>query len=351
MTGRHDGLPERHLGTDRDVDHRAFDLLDRVLARLRLDQEVADLVEADRSLGEPDDHGLHLGDEVHVGQVDHPIRIDDLRPEPLGIRAITHPEHEGVCLVEEVTEHLAGTGQVVGADVEAVNLALLEHLGTEDALELRVAEPLHCGLVGDGEVVALESDAVDVRSDEVCPAEDAVLRVFMAVAGTTVLGVHQRQLLDDLLGQHLELRTVEHEAVHAVTEDPGGNVNVVSRKHQLALLVQVGQLRECDVHEVAHAPGRVQASLDRHRTADRQLEGSIRPLLEPEERATDHAVLRRIHEGIQLAGVAHLLLSGPGLGTRSGREGARCAREAGSGERVASHLFLSSCDAARAAGS
>lgn len=213
-------------------------------------------------------------------------------------------------LLQQILDHLVGGWQIVGIDVEPVGAALGEHLRAEDPRELPLAEHRLSRLVRDGEVVALEPDGIGICRHQVGASEQPVLRILMPVAPTTVLGVHQGQLVDDLVSLHLVLRSIEHELVPAVTEDADGHVDVVPRKNARAELVQVRE----DLHGVVHvgatnAPSAVQPTLDRHGATHRHLERTVRAIVEPHQRTTDNTELSRIHQGVQLACVANRLLA------------------------------------------
>lgn len=333
---------QHRLRTDRDVGHRTLDPCRVVLPDVVAGEERRDLVERQRSFGQADDDGLNLGKQLDVRQHHHAIRSEHLGPEPIGLRLVADLQEEGMRLAEQRLHDLLRGRKIGLRDLEAVLGHLLEDLVAEDAHELSLAQPVPCGSVRDGEVVALEADPVDVRRGQVGSAEESVVRVFSEVA-TSPLRHHQRELLDDLLSEHLELRTAQDEPVLNVTEDADRHVRVVSGEDTAAQFVGVRQHLECHIDVAAHAAGGVETSLDRHRRSDRQLEQPGGLLLEAQQGTTDDAVPRRIDEFVELVGTPSFLLGTPRCGTGRIDKARRSGRVVRAAEGPATHVFPSLC--------
>lgn len=285
LLGHRDTFAKCCLSPDGDVGNRSLDVLRLVLGDLRLNEEVGHLIEAERAFGETDDDGLNLRQQLDSGENDDPLGAKGFRPEIACTRLVVafDLQEESVCSLEQVLDDLLGGRQVVAIDRETVRRNLVEHIWPEDPNQLPLVEVLASWLIADGEVVPLEANAVGIGRHEVRATEESVLRIFATVAGSAVLRVHQRELVDDLVSQHLELRSTEHEVVRAVTENSDGHVDVVAGENAAAQVVLIAQNLECTVDIVAHAPGGVQTNLDGHRTADGELEDSTLLLFEPKQ--------------------------------------------------------------------
>lgn len=324
-----DGLPKRHLSADRDVGHRTQD----ALGIMRIDvvgrQEVGHLIERQRPLGQADDDGLNVRKQLDARKHHHPVFSEHVGPEPTGVGALAHLQEEPVGSVLQILDHLLGARQVVAIDLEAVDGNLVEHILAEDPHQLTLAERVASRRVGNGEVVTLEPDRVGEGGHQVGTTEETVVRVFGGIT-TCPFRHHQRELLDQLGGFHLELWTTQHEVVHDITEDADGHVQVVPREHSAPELVRVGQHLDGHIDVAAHAAGGVDSTLHGHRSPNRQFEQAISPLFEPDTGLTNHPVLSRIHQGIQLA-----CGSRPLLGSARGRATARHEGLGGASEGVA----------------
>ncbi len=348
-----DALAEDFLCADGNVGYRVLDALGFLLGDLGFGEETGHVAQAERSFGQADDDGLHLREQLDSGQNDDPLGAEHPGPECVSVVAVVAVDLqvEGMRSLQKVLHDLFGRRQVVAIDVEPVRLYLVEHVRSEHPNELSLVQIVTGRLVRDGEVVALQPDAIGVGGHQVGTAKEPVVRVLATVAGTTVLRVHQRQLVDNLVRQHLELRPAEHEVVRTVTEDSDGHVNVVARQNPTAQVVLVGQHLECSVDVVAHAAGGVETNLDRHRTADGELEQPIGLLFEPQQRTTNDAVLGWVHERVELASSPDLLLRSLGRRPTARHVCRRCCVVRTSGERVTSHLLVSFAQATFYSGS